>query len=167
MPQKRDSGGRFTANPSKRREQERRRKSTGVHGTHYQKWMSKQATITTRVAVTGAMSAGGDLGAAAGIVAEKAREMASGWSRQIPPAIRVQVRGNVAEISCQVGPAYPNEIEGVRHPVFGPTPDNPDPDWVTNEHRPFLAPAADAGSDQAMARYAQKIDGWARKAGYT
>jgi hypothetical protein len=106
------------------------------------------------------MSAGGDLGAAAGIVADQARELA-GWSRRIPADIRVEVHGNLATISSSVGPAYPNEIAGVRHPTFGHDP------WVTNQHRPFLAPAADAGADKAMARYAQKIDGWARKAGYT
>jgi len=134
-----------------------------VGGSHYKKGMSRQESVTVRVAAAGALSTGGgDLGAAAGIIADKARELAMPWSREIPPAIRVKVHGNVAEISCQVGPAYPNEIEGVRHPVFG----NREIPWVTNEHRPFLAPAADASADAAMRRYADKIDGWARKAGY-
>jgi hypothetical protein len=37
---------------------------------------------------------------------------------------------------------------------------------VTNAHRPFLGPAADAGADAAMARYAKKVDKMCRAAGY-
>lgn len=113
---------------------------------------------TTLGALTG--SGGGDLGAAANIIADRARELAAGWSRRIPGAIGVEVAGNVATISCQVGPAYPNEVAGVRHPTFGHEP------WVTNQHRPFLEPAAEEASDAAMKRYANKIDGWAKKAGF-
>jgi hypothetical protein len=123
------------------------------------------ASQVSRVTTTGTLG-GGDLGAAAGIVADKARALAGAWSRQIPAAISVSVSGKVATIECQVGPAYPNEIEGVRHPVFAQGPDRSKWTWVKNEYRPFLAPAADAASDAAMRRYANKIDGWARKAGY-
>jgi len=119
---------------------------------------------STRVTTLGALgmsgAAGGDLGAAADIIAGKARELASGWSRQVPGSIRVDVSGQTATISSQVGPAYPNEVAGVRHPTFGHEP------WVTNQHRPFLGPAADAAGDQAMNRYAQKIDKWAKQAGF-
>jgi hypothetical protein len=132
----------------------------------YQKWMSRSPSVTVRTTTTGALSCGPDLAAAARIIADKARELAGAWSRQIPPAITVSVSGKVATIECQVGPAYPNEIEGVRHPVFAHGPDRREWTWVTNQYRPFLAPAADAASDAAMRRYADKIDGWARKAGY-
>ena len=118
---------------------------------------------SVRATTLGALSGrgGGDLGAAANIIASKAREIAAGWgSDQIPPAIGVTVSGNTAEISCQVGPAYPNEVAGVRHPTFGHDP------WVTNQHRPFLDPAAEEASDAAMRRYANKIDGWCKKAGF-
>jgi hypothetical protein len=37
---------------------------------------------------------------------------------------------------------------------------------VTNQYRPFLSTAADAKADAAMAKYAQKIDRLARRAGY-
>jgi hypothetical protein len=147
MPQKRDTSGRFTANPSRKREKARRRRSSAGRGIS-----------GTRVTTVGAVG-GGDLGAAANIIADGARQLAS-WSEQIPGAISVEVSGNTATISCAVGPAYPNEVAGVRHPTFGHEP------WMTNEHRPFLGPAADARSGDAMARYADKIDGWARKAGY-
>lgn len=112
--------------------------------------------VTSAAVISGA---GGDLGAAAQIVADGARALA-GWSAQIPGRISVSVSGNVATISCDAPPAYPNEIEGVRHPVFGHGP------WVENQYRPFLAPAADAKADAAMARYADKIDTMARKAGF-
>lgn len=113
-----------------------------------------------RFTTTGALGIpAGDLGAAAGIIADGARELAA-WSAKIPPAIEVEVSGSTATISCQAGPAYPNEVAGVRHPTFGHKP------WVTNQHRPFLGPAADTRSDAAMQRYAQKIDRWCKDAGF-
>jgi hypothetical protein len=119
---------------------------------------------TTRVTTTGALgiSGGGDLQAAAQIIADRAKAMAAAWSRQVPPSISVSVSGNVATISTDAPPAYPNEVEGVRHPVFGRRKQA----WVTNAHRPFLDPAADAGADEAMKRYAQKVDRMCRAAGY-
>ena len=150
--QGRDERGRFTGDPNRKRDRERRRRSSRGRGVG-----EFGVRTTTLGALTG--RGGGDLGAAAAIIAAKARELAS-WSRQIPPAIGVRAHGNTAEISCQVGPAYPNEVAGVRHPTFGHEP------WVTNEHRPFLGPAADAASDKAMARYAQKVDAMCKKAGF-
>jgi hypothetical protein len=114
---------------------------------------------TSRV---GSLSAfgGGDLGAAARSVAEEAQELASAWSAQIPPNISVEVAGRVATISADVGPARPGELR-LRHPLFGDRGH-----WYGPPGEPFLAPAADAKADAAMARYAKKIDGWARRAGY-
>jgi len=115
---------------------------------------------SVRVTTAGALGVGsGDLAAAAQIIADGARELAA-WSKQIPPAISVEASASMATISCQVGPAYPNEVAGVRHPTFGHDP------WVTNQHRPFLGPAADAKADAAMRRYAGKIDKWAKNAGF-
>jgi hypothetical protein len=120
----------------------------------------------SRVTTLGAVG-GGDLAAAANIIADAARDLAGAWSATIPGAIKVEVHGNTAIISCAAGPAYPNEVAGVRHPVFGPTAKRKDPPWVTNKHRPFLGPAADARAGAAMARYAQKIDKMCRKAGFS
>lgn len=116
------------------------------------------AGSVSRVTTSGAVG-GGDLGAAAAIVADKAREMA-GWSQKIPPSISVSVSGRVATITADAPNARPAELR-LRHPLFG------DRDhWYGPPGAPFLAPAADAAAGAAMARYAQKIDGWARKAGY-
>jgi hypothetical protein len=127
----------------------------------YKKWMSAAPAVSL-----GAVWRGGDLAAAAEIIADRARGLASAWSVQIPPAVDVEVAGNVATVSCSVGPAYPNEIEGVRHPVFARGPDRADWEWVTNEHRPFLGPAADLGADAAMDRYADKLGAMLWKAGF-
>jgi hypothetical protein len=114
--------------------------------------------ITTLGALGGA--GGGDLGAAAEIIAGTARELAASWSATVPGSISVEVHGQVATISADAPPARPNEL-ALRHPLFG----NKD-HWYGPNDRPFLAPAADAKADAAMARYAKKIDGWARKAGF-
>lgn len=113
----------------------------------------------SRVTTLGALG-GSDLGAAAEIIAARARELASTWSRQVPASIGVSVSGNVATIRADAPPARPNEL-ALRHPLFG------DRDrWYGPNDRPFLAPAADSASDAAMVRYAKKIDGWAHQAGY-
>lgn len=115
----------------------------------------------SRVTTTGVLGARGpDLAAAAGIIADRARENASAWSKQIPPNISVEVSGRTATISADVGPARPAELR-LRHPLFGNREY-----WYGPPGEPFLAPAADQASDAAMRRYAQKIDGWARRAGF-
>lgn len=100
------------------------------------------------------------------IVAREARKLAALWSEQIPPSIRVTARDKVATISSHTGPSYPNEVNRVRHPVFGPTMRNPRPGWVTNKHRPFLVPAADAKADEAAAEIARYVDDVARENGF-
>jgi hypothetical protein len=120
----------------------------------------------SRVALLSALQGGGggdqDLRAAAQVIADGAKALAGAWSKQIPPRIKVSVDGNTATISCDAPPAYPNELAGVRHPVFGRHTER----WVTNAYRPFLSTAADARADAAMAKYAQKIDKLCRAAGY-
>lgn len=118
----------------------------------------------SRVTSLGTLNVGGDLGAAAAIIADRARELASSWSVQVPPSISVSVAGRVATISADAPPARPNELN-LRHPVFARGPRD-EWTWVSGNDRPFLAPAADSASDAAMQRYAKKIDGWARKAGF-
>lgn len=117
------------------------------------------AGSVSRVTTSGAVG-GGDLGAAAGIIADKARELAGAWSRKIPPSISVSVSGRVATITADAPDARPAELR-LRHPLFGNREY-----WYGPPGEPFLAPAADAAGDAAMTRYAKKIDGWARKAGY-
>ena len=114
----------------------------------------------SRITTLGALGGGGDLGAAAKIIADRAKELAGSWSATVPGSISVEVAGNVATISADAPPARPNEL-ALRHPLFG----NRD-HWYGPNDRPFLRPAADDASDAAMARYAKKIDGWARKAGF-
>jgi hypothetical protein len=109
---------------------------------------------------------GGDLAAAAGVIADAARANAAAWSETIPAGIHVEVRGRTALIYTDAKAAYPNEVKGVRHPVFGPTERNPDPAWVANQYRPFLGPAADEMAGPAMARYARRVDAMCRRAGF-
>lgn len=113
---------------------------------------------TARVSVTGALG-GGDLAAAAGIVADAARANAS-WSKKIAPSITLKVSGNVATIEAPVEPGYAAELRR-RHPLFGNREY-----WYGPPGRPFLAPALEANMDAAMRRYAKKIDTMARKAGF-
>jgi len=111
-------------------------------------------------------SLGWHMRAAALIIAREAQRLAATWSVQVPPSIKVKASGNTAEIKSAVGPSYPNEVIRVRHPVFGPTPRNPRPGWVTNDHRPFLAPAVDAKADDAAKEIARVIDEIAHDAGF-
>ena len=115
---------------------------------------------TSRVTTLGALGGGGDLGAAAKIIADRAKELASSWSSQTPASIGVEVAGKTATISADAPPARPAELR-LRHPLFGDREH-----WYGPPGEKFLAPAADEAADAAMARYAKKIDGWARKAGY-
>jgi hypothetical protein len=107
------------------------------------------------------LSTGGgdpDLRAAADLIATSAKGLAGTWSRQIPDSISVAVDGKVATISASAPPARPAELR-LRHPLFGDREH-----WYAAPGSPFLAPAADAKSDAAMARYAKKIDRWAAAA---
>lgn len=119
----------------------------------------------------GGGDAEGDLGRrlreAAEVIAEQARQNAGGWSGRIPPSIKVTGGAGGVSIVSGAPPAYPNEIPGVRHPVFGgPGTKRPKAPWVTNQHRPFLAPAADERIDEAAEKFAQVIDDWAKEHGY-
>jgi hypothetical protein len=103
---------------------------------------------------------GGDLKAAAEVIADGARSLASSWSVQIPPRIRVSVSASSGTISCDAPPAYPGETRA-RHPLFGDRRH-----WYGPPGEPFLGPAADARAGAAMARYSQKLDRWIREAGF-
>jgi hypothetical protein len=118
------------------------------------------AGSVSRVTTTGAVG-GGDLAAAAAIVADKARELAGAWSRKVPPSITVSVSGKVATITADAPDAYPAEMRA-KHPLFGDREH-----WYGPPGEKFLAPAADAAAGKAMARYAQKIDKMARRAGFS
>jgi hypothetical protein len=107
--------------------------------------------------------AAGDLGKRlkeAGVYVAGIAKGKASWSEQIPPKIRVGGGRSGVTVSCNAPPAYPNEIAGVRHPTFGHDP------WVTNEHRPFLGPAADEGADGAAEIVARVIDDWAAEYGF-
>lgn len=114
----------------------------------------------------GLLADGDDLGQAAEVIAGEARRLAGTWSTSIPDSITVEVSGNTAIIYTDAPAAYPNEVLRVRHPVFGPTAGRPDPPWVTNKHRPFLAPAVDAKAGDAMDRWTQKYERLLEKAGF-
>jgi hypothetical protein len=104
---------------------------------------------------------------AAKVIAAQAKSNAAGWSARIPPSIRVSGGYPEVFIRSAAPPAYPNEVPGVRHPVFGGRgTKRPRAPWVTNEHRPFLAPAADQRINQAAEEFAKIIDDWAIRLGY-
>lgn len=103
---------------------------------------------------------GGDLLAAADEIADMAREIASGFSVQIPPSIDVSGDDLVVTISADAPPAYPAETRS-RHPLFGNREH-----WYGPPGARFLVPAADIRAGAAMARYAKKIDRLAREAGF-
>lgn len=114
---------------------------------------------------------GGDLGRrlreAAQVIADQAKENASGWSARIPPSITVSGGGTGVSILSDAPSAYPNEVAGVRHPVFGGRGTRrPKAPWVLNQHRPFLAPAADQRGDEAAEKFSKVLDDWAKEHGY-
>ncbi len=101
------------------------------------------------------------MAAGAAIIAREAQRLAAPWSKRIPPSMRVSAGDTTALISSGVGPSYPNEVKGVRHPVFG----NREV-WVLNQYRPFLAPAAEAKADEAAAEIAKTVDDIAHANGF-
>lgn len=104
---------------------------------------------------------------AAEVIAAQARRNAAGWSKRIPPSIKVSGGADGVSIMSGAPPAYPNEVAGVRHPVFGGRGTaRPEAPWVTNQHRPFLAPAADERIGEAAEKFAKVIDDWARDYGF-
>ena len=113
----------------------------------------------TRLTTTGAVG-GGDLAAAAEVIAGTARELAGAWSAKIPPSITVEVHGNTAIISADAPNARPAELR-LKHPLFGNREH-----WYGPPGAPFLGPAADARAGAAMARYAKKLDRMCRAAGF-
>jgi hypothetical protein len=125
----------------------------------HRKRPSRPRTPGTIVTTRGAVSGGGDLGAAAGIVYDRALEFAS-WSRKITASLDLRVSGNVATIEAPVEPGYAAEFR-VRHPLFGDREH-----WYGPPGERFLLPAITGSADAAMRRYAQKIDKMARAAGF-
>ena len=110
----------------------------------------------------GALAAeGDDLEAAANVIADEARRLAS-WSRQISTGIHVDTSGDgkSATVWSEVGPAYPAETRA-RHPLFGNRKY-----WYGPPGTKFLGPAADAKAGDAMDRYAKKLDRLLAKAGF-
>lgn len=104
---------------------------------------------------------------AAQVIADQAKVNAAGWSRRIPPSIRVSGAYPEVVIRSAAPPAYPNEIPDVWHPVFGGRgTKRPDAPRVLNKHRPFLAPAADQGANKALEKFAEIIGDWAIRAGF-
>lgn len=122
----------------------------------------RQAKGTYRAAVAG----GDDLDAAANVIADEARRLAS-WSRQVSSDINVDTSGDgrTATVWSEAPPAYPNETDS-RHPVYARGEDRAKWTWTAGNNRPFLGPAADAKASDAMARYAQKFERLLRKAGF-
>ncbi len=123
----------------------------------------RELRTVTRVTALAALNTGGgdpDLRAAADIIAAGARTLAGTWSRTVPESIGTQISGNVAIISAGAPVARPAELR-LQHPLFGDREH-----WYGPPGEKFLAPAADAKSDAAMARYAKKIDKLAMRAGF-
>jgi hypothetical protein len=102
----------------------------------------------------------------------------SGWSERIPESGRVESLrdGEVMVIfgNREAPHAYSFEVRGVRHPVFARGP-RPTWNWVPNGSkaagftdgwRPFLAPAAELYSDEALFAFARVIDKWGAELGF-
>lgn len=107
------------------------------------------------------LAGGDDLGHAAQVIADEAARIARGNGMpQTADSISVEVNGSTATVYSDAPAAYPNEVAGVFHPTYGHRP------WVANEHRPFLAPAADAKASDAMDRWAQKYERLLKEAGF-
>jgi len=136
-------------------------------GLPYSKDVSSDPAPRVRRTTTGALGER-DLRAAAEVIAKGARDITRGYSKtgRLPDSIRVEVDGDVARVSSDAPSAYPNEINGVRHPVFARGEDRRDWTWVRNQHRPFLSRAADERAGDAMAQYAKGIDRMLREAGF-
>ena len=117
------------------------------------------ARITSIAALNGG-SGDRDLRAAAEIIRDGEKALASSWSRSIPGSIGLRMDGSTAVIAAGAPVARPAELR-LRHPLFGNREH-----WYGPPGSPFLAPAADAMADPALARYAVKLDRWARAAGF-
>jgi hypothetical protein len=118
----------------------------------------------TRVTVLAAVDSGGgdpDLKAAAEVIKAGAKSLASTWSRTVPESIGIRMAGNTAIVFAGAPAARPAELR-LKHPLFGDREH-----WYGPPGEKFLAPAADAKADAALARYAKKIDRLARAAGYS
>lgn len=111
----------------------------------------------------GTLAEGDDLDAAANVIADEARRLAS-WSQQIAGDINVDSSGDgrTATVWTDAGPAYPAET-GARHPLWGNRKH-----WYVPaaQQKPFLGPAADAKASDAMDRYAQKFERQLKKTGF-
>ncbi|MDX3101755.1 HK97 gp10 family phage protein [Nonomuraea angiospora] len=111
------------------------------------------------------------LKAAAEPIVQDAKGRAS-WSTRIPRAISLSVRFGKRDpgVSIRVrrGAApHGRPYEGItgastfRHPVFGHRDR-----WVSQETRPYLAPAAEAGMEGALAASVEAVDQVAREQGF-
>jgi hypothetical protein len=85
------------------------------------------------------------------------------WSRRIPPATRLSVRFSrnpgvdviTDAARAPHAPYYENQGRPgrFRHPLFGDRNH-----WYSQRARPFLGPAMDAKSDEAVAQIADAVD---------
>ncbi len=108
--------------------------------------------------------------AAEPIVAD-AKQRAS-WSARIPRAITLSIRfakrdpGVSMRVRRTIAP-HGRPYEGIRgnatfrHPVFGHRDR-----WVSQDTKPYLAPAAEAGMDGALAATVAAVDETAREHGF-
>jgi hypothetical protein len=105
----------------------------------------------------------------AGEVIRDAAGRRAGWSHRIPQSGRVESVRDDEVLIIFGGPsapnAYPFEVRGVRHPVWGHGPRSTW-HWVENEWRPFLVPAAEENADKAASVIATVVDKWGRELGF-
>lgn len=103
--------------------------------------------------------------AAAEIVAETAKGIASAFSTRIPAATRAIPVGDGECVVITDGTEAPNASPfefGKRHPLFGDTEY-----WYPQPKKPYMTQAFRRSSDAAMDAYAQQIDVLTEEAGYT
>jgi len=104
---------------------------------------------------------------AAKIIRDKAARNAAPFSRRIPVGTQVTthgVPGTVAvETFKEIAPnGYPFEY-GVWHPMFGHMHER----WFKQPTRPYLGSAIRSEIDDAMDEWANVIDDWCAKKGFT
>jgi hypothetical protein len=134
----------------------------------YGKSTSSDPSVRVRRTTLGFVG-GGELKDAAEVIADGARKIAGGYSKtgRLPGSIKVEVVSDeLARVSSDAPSAYPNEVRGVRHPVYARGEDRRKWTWVTNQWRPFISKAADEQAGEAMAVYSKRLNRMLREAGF-
>lgn len=108
---------------------------------------------------------------AAEVVAGKAREISSAFSKRIPASVKVVTHDSGNVVVEAGGPEAPNaypfdppDNPPVRHPVYGHGPRDTW-HWAPQPYRPFMEQAAEQAADRAAEVFADLVDDWMNEIG--